>query len=268
MMVSIFITAEAQLDFHLKRFNEVTISMASKPEKNINLITSSTSTSTASGLIPAITTTTIATTRTTAVTKPTVRLRTISIKTLTTTTTTTTSAPTPAINLKKTIENRGKMRLHHLHLQNKNADRGSQFHKNNVIQVTTPITAVVLEKVLVTTHPVVPAKFGLSNSDNVNPQKTIDYNSIAEEFTDQNDTVIDLIMQTQLKTEPITTPEPRMFLSMQIDFRYRLFRILTSFFFGSIGFCIVQRPRQSDQLISVNSARRVRISFPHTNKEC
>lgn len=31
--------------------------------------------------------------------------------------------------------------------------------------------------------------------------------------------------------------------------------------FISIGFCIVQRPRQSDQLISVNNARRVRISF-------
>lgn len=102
------------------------------------------------------------------------------------------------------------MRLHHLHLQNKNADRGSQFHKNSFVQVTTPITAVVLEKVLVTTHPVLPAKFGSSHTDTVNPQKTIDYNSIAEEFTDQNDTVIDLIMQTQLKTEPITTPEPRM----------------------------------------------------------
>lgn len=31
--------------------------------------------------------------------------------------------------------------------------------------------------------------------------------------------------------------------------------------FSYIGFCIVQRPRQSDQLISVNNARRVRISI-------
>lgn len=70
------------------------------------------------------------------------------------------------------------------------------------------MAVVVLEKVLVSTQPVFPEKFDVQTNENVLPQKTIDYNSIAEEFTDQNDTVIDLIMQTQLKTEPITTPEP------------------------------------------------------------
>lgn len=70
------------------------------------------------------------------------------------------------------------------------------------------MTAVVLEKVLVSTQAVFVDKFDVQTNENVLPQKTIDYNSIAEEFTDQNDTVIDVIMQTQLKTEPITTPEP------------------------------------------------------------
>lgn len=70
------------------------------------------------------------------------------------------------------------------------------------------MAVVVLEKVLVSTQPVLPEKNDIHTNENVLPQKTIDYNSIAEEITDQNDTVIDLIMQTQLKTEPITTPEP------------------------------------------------------------
>lgn len=70
------------------------------------------------------------------------------------------------------------------------------------------MTAVVLEKVLVSTQPVIPDKNEIHTNENVLPQKTIDHNSIAEEYTDQNNTVIDLIMQTQLKTEPITTPEP------------------------------------------------------------
>lgn len=67
---------------------------------------------------------------------------------------------------------------------------------------------VVLEKVLVSTQSVYLEKADVQTNENVLPQKTIDYNSIAEEFSDQNNTVIDLIMQTQLKTEPITTPEP------------------------------------------------------------
>ncbi|XP_055322734.1 uncharacterized protein LOC129578351 isoform X1 [Sitodiplosis mosellana] len=169
--------AETQLDFHLKRFNEVSVSMASKPENNIDVITSSTTRAT--------------TTRTTS---------THATKTTTT-------------------------------LFRKSSDNRVKFHKVNIIQTTTPMTVVVLEKVLVSTQPVFPEKFDVQTNENVLPQKTIDYNSIAEEFTDQNDTVIDLIMQTQLKTEPITTPEPR--------------------------YCIVQRPRQSDQLISVNNARRI-----------
>lgn len=70
------------------------------------------------------------------------------------------------------------------------------------------MAVVVLEKVLVSTQPVYPEKYDIQTNENVLPQKTIDYNSVAEEITDQNDTVIDLIMQTQLKTEPITTPEP------------------------------------------------------------
>lgn len=74
------------------------------------------------------------------------------------------------------------------------------------------MTVVVLEKVLVSTQPVYPERFDVQTNENVLPQKTIDYNSIAEEFIDQNDTVIDLIMQTQLKTEPITTPEPSTYL--------------------------------------------------------
>lgn len=72
----------------------------------------------------------------------------------------------------------------------------------------TPVTVVVLEKVLVSTQPVYPEKFDVHTNENVLPQKTIDHNSIAEEFIDQNDTFIDSIMHTQLKTEPITTPEP------------------------------------------------------------
>lgn len=66
----------------------------------------------------------------------------------------------------------------------------------------------VLEKVLFSTQSVYQEKADDQTNENILPQKTIDYNSIAEEFTDENDTVIDLIMQTQLKTEPITTPEP------------------------------------------------------------
>lgn len=73
---------------------------------------------------------------------------------------------------------------------------------------TTPMPVVVMGKVLVSTQSVFPEKFDGQTNENVLPQKTIDYNSIAEEFVDQNDTVIDLIMQTQLKTEPVTTPEP------------------------------------------------------------
>lgn len=98
-----------------------------------------------------------------------------------------------------------------------------QFHKNNIaiVQTTTPMTAVVLEKVLVTTQPVYPAKFGIQSNENVLPQKTIDYNSVAEEFTDnQNETVIDLIMQTQLKTEPVTTPEPSMILILHLLYSF------------------------------------------------
>lgn len=120
-----------------------------------------------------------------------------------------------AIVQTKLSENRGKVRLHHLHLQNKNAERmGGQYQKNKIaVRTTTPMTAVVLEKSLVTQQPIPPKKLnggsGASSNENVLPQKTIDYNSIAEEFAEQNDTVIDLIMQTQLKTEPITTPEPR-----------------------------------------------------------
>lgn len=70
--------------------------------------------------------------------------------------------------------------------------------------------AVVLETVLVSTQPAIPDKNDIQTNENVLPQKTFDYNSIADDFTDQNGTVIDLIMQTQLKTEPITTPEPSM----------------------------------------------------------
>lgn len=206
-MLNVFISAEAQLDFHLKRFNEISVSMASKPENNVDLITSS-STSTSTTPTPRTRTTTP---RTAVLT---------TIKTITSTA----IIPTAATILTKSPENRGKMRLHHLHLQNKNADKGSvQFHKNNIaiVQTTTPMTAVVLEKVLVTTQPVYPAKFGIQPNENVLPQKTIDYNSVAEEFTDnQNETVIDLIMQTQLKTEPVTTPEPSMILILHLLYSF------------------------------------------------
>lgn len=70
------------------------------------------------------------------------------------------------------------------------------------------MTVVVMGNVLVSTQPVLPEKNEIQTNENVLPQKTIDYNSIAEEFTGQNDSVIDPIMHTQLKTEPITTPEP------------------------------------------------------------
>lgn len=122
---------------------------------------------------------------------------------------------TTAIVQTKLSENRGKVRLHHLHLQNKNAERaGGPYQKSKIaVRTTTPMTAVVLEKSLVTQPPVPPKKLnggsGVPSNENVLPQKTIDYNSITEEFAEQNETVIDLIMQTQLKTEPITTPEPR-----------------------------------------------------------
>lgn len=55
--------AEAQIDFHLKRFNEVSVSMASKPENNIDLVISSTTKATTKPIKPTLTMpTTIATT--------------------------------------------------------------------------------------------------------------------------------------------------------------------------------------------------------------
>lgn len=41
-MIRYLFTAEAQLDFHLKRFNEVSVSMASNPENHVDLVSSST----------------------------------------------------------------------------------------------------------------------------------------------------------------------------------------------------------------------------------
>lgn len=137
------------------------------------------------------------------------------------------------------------------------------------------MAVVVLEKVLVSTQPVFPEKFDVQTNENVLPQKTIDYNSIAEEFIDQNDTVIDLIMQTKLKTEPITTPEPSILLkcyAFSCDFRILIEILFFLVKFFPLGYCIVQRPRQSDQLISVNNARRVCITHTHihtfTMKHC
>lgn len=76
------------------------------------------------------------------------------------------------------------------------------------------MAAVVLEKSLVTQQP------NAASNENVVIQEKKDYNSIARE---ENDTVIDLIMQTQLKTEPITTPEPRKIPHLSVS---RLPRIL------------------------------------------
>lgn len=70
------------------------------------------------------------------------------------------------------------------------------------------MTTILLDKEQVGTQPTLSEKDDIQTNENMLPQKTIDYNSIAEEFTDRNDTAIDLIMQTQLKTEPVTTPEP------------------------------------------------------------
>lgn len=72
---------------------------------------------------------------------------------------------------------------------------------------------MVLENVLVSTQPVIPEK--LETNENASPQKTIDYNSIVDEFIEQNDTIV---IPTHLKTEPITTPEPSMHTHTHIFF--------------------------------------------------
>lgn len=217
--------------------------MASKPDNNIDLVMIGTTTSSpikAKPTIPmasiapapaatAATTTTatiIKTTPKTIVTFPTTIVKTTPVIAIAAAgaAITKTIASTPATRASTTnvqtklSENRGKVRLHHLHLQNKNAERvGGQYQKNKIaVRTTTPMTAVVLEKSLVTQQPILSKKLnggggssGNPPNENVLPQKTIDYNSITEEFTEQNETGIDLILQTQLKTEPITTPEPR-----------------------------------------------------------
>lgn len=211
--------------------------MASKPDNNIDLVMISTTTTTTTTLspikakatilmtvstTPTIIRTTTPKTSTIMKTTPAIAIAAAGAAITKTPALTSATRTTTSVVQTKLSENRGKWppRLHPI----KGADRlGGQFRKNKTAtaRTTTPMTAVALEKTLVTQQPSNLSKNlngdgvgdgdsgSIRSKENISPQKTIDYNSIAEEFTEQNGTVIDLIMQTQLKTEPITTPEPR-----------------------------------------------------------
>lgn len=81
------------------------------------------------------------------------------------------------------------------------------------------MSTIILEQQVASTQPTFALKNDILTNENLVPQKTIDYNSIAEEYVERNDTAIDLIMQTSLRTEPVTTPEPRNKLFSPFIFR-------------------------------------------------
>lgn len=75
------------------------------------------------------------------------------------------------------------------------------------------MSTLILVKEPMSTQPTFIDRNDIQTNENLVPQKTIDHNSIAEEVHDRNDTAIDVIVQTQLKTEPVTTPEPSKYSS-------------------------------------------------------
>lgn len=89
-----------------------------------------------------------------------------------------------------------------------------QFQKITTTATTIALapTTILLDKEQVSTSPILSEKDDILTNEGLLPQKTIDYNSIADEFADQNNTAVDLVMQTQLKTQPATTPEPSKFV--------------------------------------------------------
>lgn len=81
---------------------------------------------------------------------------------------------------------------------------------------------IIVEQQITSTQSTFALKNDILTNENVVPQKTIDYNSIAEEYIERNDTTIDLILHTSLRTEPVTTPEPRNSLVIHLMRRKRL----------------------------------------------
>lgn len=73
------------------------------------------------------------------------------------------------------------------------------------------MSSILLEKEPIITQPTFIDRNDIRTNENLVPLKTIDYNSIAEEIVERNETAIDAIVQTQLKTEIVTTPEPSNF---------------------------------------------------------
>lgn len=79
------------------------------------------------------------------------------------------------------------------------------------------MSSILIEhKQPIITQPTFIDRNDMQTNENLIPLKTIDYNSIAEEIVERNESAIDAVVQTHLKTEIVTTPEPSEFFRREI----------------------------------------------------